>query len=375
MLVLVYFAGLSAPLNQFKVPPMMQQLMKGFDISLAASGWLMSCFALAGFVFAFPAGIILLRTGVKKLGLIALTVIFAGSTMGSSACSTELILFSRAMEGAGMSLFSVVAPAAVSAWFPSEKRGIPMGIWATWVPAGNVLIFTLAPFIGTQGWKHVWIFSSAYAAVMFLLFLLFFSMPPEYSLSSKASRAAGIFTEKTAWMLALIFMLFNIVTISIKSYLPAFLENTKGFSPLKAAGVTSVMMVCSMIAAPIAGIVSDRLGSRKKIIQAACIGAFITVCTAFNVYGAMVSVSLVFIGIAGGAMPAGIFTAATELADTPAESGAYMSIIILGQYLGMFAGPVLFSSVAGSCGWMAASYALIPVVLSAALLSLKLRVN
>ncbi|HAL86433.1 MAG TPA: MFS transporter, partial [Deferribacteraceae bacterium] len=46
ILALIYLSGLAAPVNQFKVPPMMQRLISELDISLAASGWLMSAFAL-----------------------------------------------------------------------------------------------------------------------------------------------------------------------------------------------------------------------------------------------------------------------------------------------------------------------------------------
>lgn len=62
-------------------------------------------------------------------------------------------------------------------------------------------------------------------------------------------------------------------------------------------------------------------------------------------------------------MPAGIFTAATDLGNTPEESGAYMSIVVFGQYIGMFLGPLIYSFSAEYISWSAASYFLIAVSL------------
>ena len=33
----------------------------------------------------------------------------------------------------------VVAPALIAVWFTSEERGVPMGIFAIWVPAGSMI--------------------------------------------------------------------------------------------------------------------------------------------------------------------------------------------------------------------------------------------
>ena len=361
ILVLVYLAGIAAPINQFKVPPMMQKLIAELDISLTASGWLMSAFALAGFVFALPSGVLLQRVGVKKLGVIALGVMLIGSIIGGAVTSAPIILISRVLEGIGMSLFSVTAPAAISAWFPPEKRGIPMGVWATWVPAGNVVIFALAPFIGIPGWRNVWIFSSAYTAVMLIMFLGLFRMPAVFSGTSVRNNKLlwSAFGVWKVWILAIIFTLFNVVTISIKSYLPVFLESVRGFSPVTASGVIVIMMICSMATAPVSGVISDRIHSRKKLVLMACFLAIFAVWMMFSASGIYVIISLVLMGIAGGAMPVGIFTAVTELADNPEKSGAYMSVVVFGQYLGMFLGPVLFSFAADNFGWLTASYVLV----------------
>ena len=58
------------------------------------------------------------------------------------------------LEGVGGGLIAVAAPAAISAWFVPWERGLPMGIWTTWVPIGNVLMFNAAhPLLESFGWQ------------------------------------------------------------------------------------------------------------------------------------------------------------------------------------------------------------------------------
>ncbi|GAB1536247.1 hypothetical protein ADMFC3_18780 [Geovibrio sp. ADMFC3] len=73
-------------------------------------------------------------------------------------------------------------------------------------------------------------------------------------------------------------------------------------------------------------------------------------------------------------MPVGIFTAATELGRKAEESGAYMSVVVFGQYAGMFFGPVFFSAAAGFAGWAAASFALAALTAAIFIVSLRLKI-
>lgn len=129
ILVVVFLASVAAPLNQAKIPPLMPVIMDAFQISLGQAGWLMSVFALTGLILSLPAGIFLQKFGPKKLGLVALSCLTLGATIGALSSNPGLLIFSRVIEGSGMGLIAVVAPAAIAMWFPAERQGIPMGIW------------------------------------------------------------------------------------------------------------------------------------------------------------------------------------------------------------------------------------------------------
>ncbi|MFY9140544.1 MAG: MFS transporter, partial [Thermacetogeniaceae bacterium] len=137
----VYLAGVAIALNQFKVPPVMQALLDSLQVDMATGGWLMSVFSVAGVIFALPAAFLLGRVGPKASGLVALGCTIIGSIIGAFAQGAGILLFGRIIEGIGLALIAVVAPAVISMWFEPQERGLPMGIWSTWVPVATFVMF------------------------------------------------------------------------------------------------------------------------------------------------------------------------------------------------------------------------------------------
>lgn len=62
ILFVALLAGVTALLNQFKVPSLMPVLMQRFQLDLGTAGLLMTIFAITGFILALPAGVILTAT-------------------------------------------------------------------------------------------------------------------------------------------------------------------------------------------------------------------------------------------------------------------------------------------------------------------------
>lgn len=131
ILGVVFLASLAASLNQAKVPPVLPVLMETFNLSLTNAGMLMSIFVFTGVILALPAGLIMHRLGLKVTALIAVGSLVVDSSLGALSTMSRLLLLSRFIEGVGMGLISVVAPAAITMWFVPQKRGTPMGNYGT----------------------------------------------------------------------------------------------------------------------------------------------------------------------------------------------------------------------------------------------------
>jgi nitrate/nitrite transporter NarK len=373
ILAVAFMASVAAPLTQFKVAPIMPVLMEVFKLSPTQAGMLMSMFAITGFVLALPAGLILQRVGLKITGMIAMGFLIVGALMGIFSSTAGLMFTSRVVEGAGMALIAVVAPASIGMWFPREKQGTPMGLWATWVPVGSVLMFLIAPPLATSfGWKSVWWFSLIFSLVAFVLVWLFMKMPPHMTAApegaggpppGEAPSMGEALKNRNIWLLAGLFGLFNMALIAVSTFYPTYLSAVQGYSMTSASWTASITMIVVIFAAPLAGILSDKMGSRKTFLTWPFIVVAVMFLFPFTVTGVMIALWLALMGVIAGAIPTATFAATPEIMKKPALVGMGMAVVAVGQNLGMFIGPMMFGALVESSGWAVAGYAMIPVLL------------
>lgn len=369
ILAVVYLASVMAPLNQFKVPPIMPVLIETFSIDLTQAGLLMSIIALVGLLLALPAGMVLQRLGAKATGLIALGCLAAGAVTGALAGSFPVLLLSRVIEGMGVGLVSVVAPAAIAQWFPPDRQGAPMGIWATWVPVGTVVMYNAAPALATgSGWRAVWWLAAGLTAAAMLIFGLFIRRPPQLMPAGAQPAAqpplAQTLANRNIWLLSAAFMCFNLALVSFATYFPTFLNTVRGYDLGTAGFIASISNMVTLVSAPLAGLLSDRLGTRRKMIALPFLVVGVMILLPFQVAGAWIVVSLVLMAVVAGAIPTATFAAAPEVMPRPELAGLGLAVILIGQNLGQLLGPVLFGQMAEQWGWVTASLFLLPVCLA-----------
>lgn len=366
ILVVVYLAGVVAPFNQFKVPPIMPLLMAGFHLDLTQAGLLMSIMAAIGLVLAIPASFALQRFGPKRTIMVALGFLACGALLGALAGNYVLLLASRVLEGIGMGLIGVAAPATISMWFPPEKRGTPMGIWATWVPVGSVVVYNLAPALASSlGWQAVWWTGTGYALLMMILVGLLITRPPVVTPQDTPDQLAATLGEALAnrniWLLALSFACMNLVMVSINTYYPTFLKEQRGFTLGQAASIASIMTFLKLVSSPSAGWLSDRLGSRRVLFSLPFLLMAFLLLFPFQVTGWLIIAVMSLLGLFMGVIPAATFAAAPDIMGKPQLAGLGMAVVLVGQNIGQLVGPILFGRLVQGLGWSTAGYLIIPV--------------
>ena len=363
ILAVLLLFSIAAPLNQFKVPPIMPVLLDALGISVSGAGLLMSVYAITGLILALPAGLIFQRAGFRVTGLIAGGSIVMGAVLGALSQSMTGLLLSRVIEGVGTSFMAVLAPAIIGQWFPTEKRGTAMGVWSAWVPVGTVAMLFAAPaLVGGSSWRSVWWLGAGYALAATALYLAFVrtaptapSPLPNRSLREEPGvRPASVLRNRNLWLLSAAFAAFNAAAIGMNTYLPTFLSAQHGLALGPAAWIASITSLITIFSAPAGGVLSDRIGSRKKPYLAGFAAAIILLpLTGFVSLAGVIAV-VILTGLVLGVIPTNIFAGAVEAVGDPRQGGAAMAVIMVGQNAGMLLGPVIFGTLAQSVGWPAA---------------------
>lgn len=123
----------------------------------------------------------------------------------------------------------------------------------------------------------------------------------------------------------------------------------------------SLSTVVVLVSAPLAGWVSDRIGSRRLLFSIPFVFIAILMLFPFRVVGWQIFVFMGALGLIAGAVPTATFAAAPEIMGRPDLAGLGLAVVMVGQDLGMFAGPILFGNLVERLSWAVAGYWLIPV--------------
>ena len=387
IVLVLLLAGVAAPLNQFKVPPLMPILMDAFSLPVDTAGLLMSVFAITGLILALPAGFIVQKLGFRVTGVLAIGAVALGAAIGALTLNAGTMFAARVVEGVGTSLIAVAAPTVITVWFVAEKRGAPMGVWATWYPVGSTIMLVLAPLLAAQGgWQRVWWFGFIYALMVGLLFLLFVKSPPQGAAEGGGPSAAErtttagrdlkhVLQKRDLWLISLVFCCFNIAFIGFLTWAPTYLNRLHGVPLSRAAFLVSFVPMLNIFSCPFGGWFSDRIGSRKLIIVVPMI-VMALLWPLFPTVGELGFLVLaIIVGWISGFTPTGLFAAAPELVEDERLSGMAVAILLVGMNAGMLLGPLALGWLIQTSGWSVAFTALVPVCVVGAIAGLGARVK
>ena len=377
VLAAIFVASVAAPLNQFKVPPVMPALMDCFGLDMTTAGFLMSVFSLAGLMMAFPAGAVLSRLGQKMTCVLALLFLISGSLWGTYAETTSMLLLSRVVEGAGMAVLGVSAPVVIAAWFSPSRRGLPMGVWSAWVSTGVIVMMNASPLVTPAGkWTQTWWLGTILAVVALALFVLMYRNPPvsgnvpeaeEGGLPEKGGLKA-LFLEavtiRDVWLISVALFSFNIMVLAMNTFFPTFLHQAHGLSMAQADFQSSIPNMVMLLSCPLGGWIADKTG-RRKVVFAICLALMgLWWLVAFRAPESMVPVLMVAFGLFSGPVITTIIMSLPDAVKRPALLGFGMSLLMFWHHLGEFVGPIYFGEVLDMTGdWNLAGVIMVPVCL------------
>jgi MFS family permease len=383
VLAVAFVVSVAAVMAQFAAPPLMPVLMDQFGIGIAEASSLMSIFSITGLLLALPAGLVLQRFGPLVTGAVAMLSVIAGSVLAATTTEYAVLLLSRAVQGVGVGLIGVTAPAVVAAAFPPERRGLPMGVWAMWVPVGGLLMFLVAPTLAASyGWAAVWWLAAAVAAVGLVAYAVVLRRAGMTGAGQGSGSSAEAVAElrtglggRDVWLLSLSFALFATAASAPNTFTTTFLAEERGLDLTTASLLAGLVLAGAAIGSILGGTVSDRIGSRRRVIVGGLILFAALLALPFLADGALIPVSLLCLGLAMGAVPAAVFASAPEVVPHPHLTGAGMAGIMLGQNAGFVIGPLVFVVLLPALSWAGTAAIFGLVALLGALVGSRIRLR
>ncbi|MBX9035186.1 MFS transporter [Gordonibacter massiliensis (ex Traore et al. 2017)] len=359
-----------------KVAPIVPVLTESMGLSGAGqAGLLMSVFVFSGIFLAIPSGVIIAKLGYYKTGVIALAAILAGSVVGALDLGYAVMLGSRIVEGVGLILLMTLGPAAVASSFDDKRRGSAMGLLMCFMAFGQIAMFNLAPRIAEAGaWENVWWFTAAYA-VVFLVVWVVALRNLDASLAAagapsgtEADAAAGpaklfskdVFLNKGVWLIGITLMVYLIAEQGVISFLPTYLAEVRGMDAAAASSIVSIAPLVGIPVGIVAGMVSDKMGSRKKPLGVLMLASAVTYALMPTFPTGVFVVLVVLFGIAVMGIVGLCFSAVAELVP-PAQGDMAVALLNTFQWVGIFLSSSLVGLLIEAFGWDVMFYLMVPL--------------
>lgn len=356
--------------QQFKLPPILPDLLRAHPHAPAVAAGFMSVYALIGLMVSQPLGRWLQGEGRLGHGLaLAGLVTAAGGALALLwPDSSILFLAGRGLEGLGFAVCAIAGPAIAA--HAAAPRDLPLvtGLLAGWIPMGQIV----AALVAAQfpDWRVLWWLGIALALGLVLLgrrgagALTRTASAPE-SLSARQKRLL--------WLGGAIFLMWSGQYFAFMTWLTSYLEIGHGLS-LRASVGAYLLPVVVLLGFNI--LTGWALGRGLPLLRALIIGlvsqAAVWIAAPFAEGWVGLALLLLY-GVGAGVVPTCLFQVPHRIVGGTARAGAF-GIVMAARNVGVFFGPlVLGVLVKGPEDWPLSFGIMTVVTLGATALALLLR--
>jgi sugar phosphate permease len=238
------------------------QIQEAFNLSPVQIGFLFSAFFWSYALLQVPAGIILDRYGVTRVGRWGALLWGIASTITAIASGFGGILIARILLGIAEAPGFPVCSKATGYWFPRNERALATAVFDAAAKFSNVIGVPLVAFsVVSFGWRWGFAMTAALSFLYFIAFMVFYRDPskdsklssseyayiteggatPEGASEASAGRMLGYLMGNTkVWGLTIGFAAYGYSFYLFLTWLPGYLVQTMHMSILKSAGFAAI---------------------------------------------------------------------------------------------------------------------------------------
>lgn len=202
-----------------------------------------------------------------RLAFIVICLLTAVPVFGLAFIDTySQLLLIAILLGAGGASFVIGIP-YLSAWFPSERRGLVLGIYSMG-NAGTALSGFATPRLADSiGRDQTFILVGVLLFIMAMLFLVMGRNAPNWKPSKGSSllRLKKAIHYRVTWDLSAVYVISFGAFVAFGVYLPVLLKVSYDLSLTDAATRAAGFILLATIARPFGGWLSDKIGGRRVI--------------------------------------------------------------------------------------------------------------
>lgn len=271
--------------------------------------------------------------------------------------------------GIGGTAFAVGVP-FVNGWFPPERRGFAIGFFGAGMGGTAISALTTVPLVKAGGNAFPFLITAAALAIYAVLaWLIMRDAPGRVAPTTSLSKRLGsVLKIPATWQAAILYSILFGGYVAFAVYLPTYLKTDYGLDPADASNRMAGFVVVAVIARPIGGWLSDKIGPINVLSACLSIVLFMAIIRSFHLE-LMPWGTIVFLLLAAGlgAGSGATFAYVAKVAP-PDKVGAMTGFVGAAGGLGGFIPPLVMGAVYGSTGSYQWGFVLLALVVGLVLL-------
>ena len=359
---LVVAAGGVAALQVGKLPPALQALQAELGLSLVQSGFLLSMVQLAGLTLAVLMGVWADGMGLKRSMVRGLLLLALASAVGGLSSSVTVLLVCRALEGLGLLLVALPAPALIRRLVPPQQLSGMLGVWGAYMPTGTALALLAGPlFIPAWGWSAWWwLFAVVSLAMAVWIARAIPADPPVAPPALGAQGRTGLWQRlqrtlgaRGPWLVALSFGLYSGQWLAVVGFLPSIYA-AAGLEGALLGLLTALAAAVNMVGNMASGRLLQRGWLPRSTLWlgfgAMALGSTLAFAAFTDGWPWLRFAGVLLFSGVGGLVPGTLFSLAVRLAPGEQQVAATVGWVQQLSALGQFVGPPVTAALAARAG-------------------------
>ena len=293
-------------------------IQRELESDLSELEWIVTGYALTFASLMLVGGKVADAYGRRRIFVLGIVVFTLASLLCGLASSSEMLIGARVLQGAGAALMNPATLSIIAATFPPRQRGTAIGIWA----GVSALALAIGPLVGGLITEHLhwsWIFFvnvpvgvvGIAASFLFIdesrdethasldipglttsavgLFALTYGLIEANTYGWTSARIVGAFVLSAVLLVSfvvierrrrepmlplelfrsgtytganLVILLVALAMFGVFFFVSLYMQNVLGYSAVETGAAFLPLTVLIILVAPVAGRLSDRIGSR-----------------------------------------------------------------------------------------------------------------
>lgn len=363
--IVIVAAGVIAAMHIWKLPGALDGIRTDFGMSLVAAGTLLGVVQVGSMVLGLVASLFSELIGLRRTLLIGLLLLTIGSLAGAFSPSAAFLMLTRAFEGIGFLMTTVVAPALIRRHTTASSANVALGWWGAFQGLGAfIAILVSTSLLTAVSWQVWWGIMAAFTALIIPVVITFVPADPARSQDHESQsilRPALVRIGRTVralppWGIAIVFACYSLQWGALIGFLPTiFAEN--GVDALLAGIATAIVAGVNGVGNVLTGILLQRGAQMRALVIGALMIMGVTSWLFFAIDWADVPGGLLWqvaavgcLSFFGAAVPTCLMRLAVDVAPRDGSPAAVLGLMQQIYNGANFLGPIVLAALAATVG-------------------------